>query len=71
MMTERYEEGMRIISVETEEEFLEALDQMTNCRVATKAPEAIMEAYGIELAEELGIAGDGLGLPSVAYERDR
>lgn len=37
MVTERYEEGMRIISVETEEEFLEAMDQMTNYRVAIEA----------------------------------
>ena len=63
MMTERYEEGMQIISVETEDEFVEALDQMTNYRVAIEAPEAIMDAYGIESAEELGIEPDDPGYP--------
>lgn len=71
MMTECYKEGMRIISVETEEEFLKALDQMTNYRLAIEAPEAIMEAYGIGSAEELGIEPDHLGLPAEAYERGR
>ena len=71
MATERYEEGMRIISVETEEEFLEALDQMINYRVAIEAPEAIMEALAIDSAEELGIAPDAPGLPAEACERDR
>ena len=71
MVTERYEEGMRIISVETEEEFLEAMDQMTNYRVAIEAPEAVVEALAIDSAEELGIAPDDLGLPPEAYERGR
>ena len=71
MMTERYEEGMRIISVETEEEFLEAMGQMTNYRVAIEAPESIMEALAIDSAEELGIEPDDLGLPAEAYERGR
>ena len=70
-MTERYEEGLRIISVETEEEFLEALDQMTNYRVAIEAPEAIMEAYGFGSAQEVGIEPDDLGLPVEIYERSR
>ena len=47
MMTERYEDGMRITSVEAEEEFIEALDQMTNYRVAINAPEEIMEVFRI------------------------
>lgn len=71
MVTERYEEGLRIISVETEEEFLEAMDQMTNYRVAIEAPEAVVEALAIDSAEELGIAPDDLGLPPEAYGRGR
>ena len=71
MMTERYEDGMRIISVDTEDEFVEALDQMTNYRVAIEAPEEIREAFGIQSAEELGIEPDDLGLPAEAYERGR
>ena len=69
--TERYEEGLRIISVGTEEEFLEALNQMTNYRVAIEAPEAIMEAYGIGSALEFGIEPDDLGFPAKIYERSR
>ena len=71
MMTERIEDSMRIISVDTEEEFVEALDQMTNYRVAIEAPEAIMEAFGVQSAKELGIEPDDLGLPAEAYERGR
>ena len=71
MMTERYEDGMRIISVDTEDEFVEALDQMTNYRVAIEAPAEIREAFGIQSAEELGIEPDDLGLPAEAYERGR
>ena len=33
MITERHEEGLRINSVETEEELLEALDQITDYRL--------------------------------------
>ena len=64
---ERYEDGMRIISVDTEDEFVEALDQMTNYRVA-------IEASGRPSGsspEELGIEPDDLGLPAEAYERGR
>ena len=71
MISERIEDGMRIISVDTEEEFVEALDQMTNYRVAIETPEAIMEAFGIQSAESLGIEPDDLGLPAEAYERGR
>lgn len=67
---ERFDAGMRNISVATEE-FLEALDQMTNCRVEIEAPEAIMEAYGINSAEKLGITPDDLGLPAKVYQRGR
>ena len=44
---------------------------MTNYRVAIEAPEEIMEAFGIQSAEELGIEPDDLGLPAEAYERGR
>ncbi len=44
---------------------------MTNYRIAIEAPEEIMEVFGIQSAEELGIEPDDLGLPAEACERGR
>lgn len=66
-MTERYEEGMRIISVETEEEFLEAMDQMTNYRVAIEAPEAVVEALAIDSAAVTDLVSQGAPLEDVRH----
>ena len=49
--------------VDTEEEFVEALDQMTGCDRK--------QSFGVQSAEELGIEPDDLGLPAEAYERGR
>ena len=67
-MTERYEEGMRIISLETEEE---VLPPMTDHRVEVELPKEIVEALAIDSAEELGIAPDDRGLPAETYDRGR
>ena len=59
-MTERYEEGKRIISLETKEE---VLPPMTDHRVEVELPKEIVEAIAIDSAEEFGIAPDDLGFP--------
>ena len=72
MINERYEDGKKIISVETAEEFGQVLDQMDNYRVEIEAPEEFIEAFGIfDSAEELGVEPDDEGLPAEAYERGR
>ena len=72
MITERYEDGKRIISVDTAEEFGQVLDQADNCRVEIEAPEEVIEAFGIfDSAEELGVEPDDEGLPPEAHERGR
>ena len=72
MITERYEDGKRIISVETAEEFGQVLDQVENYRVEIEAPKEVIEAFGImDSAEELGVEPDDEGLPPEAYERGR
>ena len=72
MIRERYEDGKRIISVDTVEEFGQVLDQVGNFRVEIEAPEEVIEAFGImDSAEELGIEPDDEGLPAEAYERGR
>ena len=72
LITERYEDGKRIISVDTAEEFGQVLDQMDNYRVEIEAPQEIIEAFGIfDSAEELGVDADDEGLPPEAYERGR
>ena len=70
MITERYENAKRIISVGTAEEFGQVLHEMDNYRV--EAPGAVIEAFGIlDSAEKLGIDPDDEGLPAQAYERGR
>ena len=72
LITERYEDGKRIISVETAEEFGQVLDQVDNYRVEIEAPEEVIEAFGIfDSDEELGVEPDDEGLPPEAYERGR
>ena len=72
MITDRYEDGKRIISVETSEEFGRVLDQMDNHRVEIEAPKEVIEAFGLfDSDEELGIEPDDEGLPPEAYERGR
>ena len=72
MITERYEGGKRIISVETAEEFGQVLHEMDNYRVEIEASEEVIEAFGIfDSAEELGVEPDDEGLPLEAYERGR
>ena len=71
LITERYEDGKRFISVDTAKEFGQVLDQLDNYRVEIEAPEEVIEAFGIlDSAEELGIEPDD-GLPPEAYERGR
>ena len=70
MIRERYEDGKRIISVDTAEEFGQVLDELNNYRVEIEAPKEVTEAYGIfDSAEELGVDPDDHGLPPEAYER--
>ena len=72
MITESYEDGKRIISVDTAEEFGQVLDQVDNYRVEIKAPEEVIEAFGIfDSAEELGVEFDDEGLPPEPFERGR
>ena len=60
MIAERYEDGKRIISAETAEEFGQVLNQVENYRGEIEAPEEVIEAFGIlDSAEEHGIeSGD-------------
>ena len=55
MIRERFEDGKRIISLKTAEEFGQVLaDQEDNYRVEIEAPEEVIEAFGImDSAEEL------------------
>ena len=72
LIRERYEDGKRIVSVDSAEEFGQVLDQADNYRVEIEAPEEVIEAFGImDSAEELGIEPDDEGLPPEAYERGR
>lgn len=72
LIRERYEDGKKIISVDTAEEFGQVLGQVDNYRVEIEAPKEVMEAFGItDSAEELGIEPDDEGLPPEAYERGR
>ncbi len=72
MIRERYEDGKRIISVDTVEEFGEVFDQVDNYRVEIEAPKEVFEAFGImDSAEELGVDPDDEGLPPEAYETGR
>ena len=72
MITKRYEDGKRIISVETAEEFGQVLHEMDNYRVEIEAPKKIIEAVGISNTDEdLGIEPHNEGLPPEAYERGR
>ena len=64
LIRERYEDGKRIISVDTDEEFGQVLHEIDNYRVEIEAPKEIMEAFGIfDSAEELGVDPDDEGLP--------
>ena len=72
MITERCEDGKRINSVETAEEFREVLDQVDNYRVEIEAPKEVIEAFGImDSAEEFGVDPDDEGLSTEAHERGR
>ena len=64
VISERYEAGKRIISVDTAEEFGQVLHEMDNYRVEIEAPKEVIEAFGIfDSDEELGIEPDDEGLP--------
>ena len=72
MIRERYEDGKRIISGDTAEEFGQILNQVDNYRVEIEVPEEVIEASGVmDSAEELGVDPDDEGLPPEAYERGR
>jgi len=67
LIRECYEDGKRIISLDTAEEF----GQVNSYRVEVEAPEEVIEAFGImDSAEELGVEPDD-GLPPEGYERGR
>ena len=70
MISERIEDGTRILTAETEEDFAQALD-MQGPHDEIEAPVEVLEAFGIQSAESLGIDPDDLGLPAEAYERGR
>ena len=63
MISERIEDGTRILTAETEEDFAQALD-MQGPHDEIEAPIEVLEAFGIQSAESLG-------LPAEAYERGR
>ena len=64
MISGGYEDGKRIISVDTAEEFGQVLDQADNYRVEIEARKEVMEACGIfDSAEKLGIEPGDEGLP--------
>ena len=72
MITKRYEDGKKIISVDTAEEFRQVVDQIDNYRVEIEAPKEIIEAFGImDSAEDLGVDSDDEGLPPEAHDRGR
>ena len=54
MITKRIEAGTRIIRAETEEDFAQALN-MQGPDDELEAPAEVMEAFGIQSAESLGI----------------
>ena len=71
MISERVENGTRILTAETEEDFAQALD-MQGVDDEIEAPVEVLEAYRIfDSAEDLGIEPDDEGLPAEAYERSR
>ena len=73
MISERIEDGTRILTAETEEDFalrIQALD-MQGPHDEIEAPVEVLEAFGIQSAKSLGIEPDDLGLPAEAYERGR
>lgn len=72
MITERYEDNKKIISVDTAEEFRQVVDQIDNYRVEVKAPKEVFEAFGIfDSAEDLSIELDDEDHLLAAYERGR
>ncbi len=67
MITERFEDGKRIISVDTVEEFGQVFDQVDNYRVEIESPKEVIDAFGIfDSTEELGIEPDDEELPPEA-----
>ena len=71
MISERLEDGTRVLTGETEEDFAQALD-MQGVDDEIEAPVEVLEAYKIfDSAEDLGIEPDDEGLPAEAYERGR
>ena len=54
MISERIEAGIRIIRAETEEDFAQALN-MQRPEDELEAPAEVMEAFGIQSDESLGI----------------
>ena len=64
MIAERYEDGRRIITVDTAEEFGQVQHEIDNFRVEIEAPEEVIEALDIfDSAEEVGVEPDGEGRP--------
>ena len=70
MIAERIEDGRRIMTAETEEDFAQALD-IQGPHDEIEVPVEVLEAFGIQSAESQGIEPDDLGLPVEAYERGR
>ena len=71
MISERLEDGTRVLTGETEEDFAQALE-MQGVDDEIEAPVEVLEAYRIfDSAEDLGIEPDDEGLPAEAYERGR
>ena len=46
MIRERYEDGKKIISVDTTQEFGQVFEQLDNYRVEIEAPQEVIEAFG-------------------------
>ena len=57
MISERIEDGRRILTAETEEDFAQALN-MQRPEDELEAPAEVMEAFGIQSDESLGIEAE-------------
>ena len=57
MISERIEDGTRILTAETEEDFAQALN-MQRPEDELEAPAEVMEAFGIQSDESLGIEAE-------------
>ena len=62
MISERIEDGTRILTAETEEDFAQALD-MQGPHDEIEAPVEVLEAFGIQSAESLASSPTTWGFP--------